>query len=177
MLFVILLAIDVILLFVTVKSSLFKKARIVYSLAMCVWGIKRFFDYFRISIDRWKDYFDNFEMAIPFQSEIQYGGIEIIKNLYKMSWVIAISVMMAMLILTIVLKRFDGNVDKAVFWITVVTLVGLPLGMLLYGIFTIVKIPYFIYILFIYIGNMTAVVLPSIVCFNTVCRGKKEAEM
>ncbi len=80
----------------------------------------------------------------------------------------------AILILTIVLRRFDGNIDKAVFIITLLSLV-LPIAAgVIYSIVTIISAPYFAFILAVQYVNLVSVICPSLCIFNIVCRGKGE---
>lgn len=176
MLFAILVLIDIVLLFVTVKNSLFKNLRFVFSLGVCAWGIKRLFSYYDFASYNWLKYFDRFEMDIPFQSEIHFRGLETITMLFKDAGAVAVCLTVALIILTLVLRRFDGNIDRAVFLITLFVLIGIFVAALLLGIVTVFKIPYFAYILFIQALNVTAVSIPALMLFNNVCRGKVPTE-
>lgn len=174
MAFTALVLLEIILIFIPIRNSVLKKVEFIYSLGVGVWGIKKMFDFYNTAMTMWTGYFKNLNSAIPNQSSIQFNGIEIIKLLNNVTAAIAIGIVIALIILTLVLRRFDGNIDKAVFIITILVLSASAVAIMLIGIFVSVKVPYFMYVSVIQAVNLLSLIMPILFVFNFECRDKTE---
>lgn len=84
------------------------------------------------------------------------------------------SVIVAFIILTIVLRRFDGNIDRAVRLITLGAILITVFAPIVMGFLTIIRIPYFAVVMLTESVSFAAVISPALCTFNNVCIGKKE---
>lgn len=173
MFFTVLVLIDIILLFIPLRKDFIKKIYFLYSILICLFGIYNLSNFVHTSSDMWKNYFENISQTIANQINIQFKGLELLESVSYFYSMAAIVITFAIIILSLVLRRFDGNLNKAVFFIKLLIIIVPIISILLFGFNIIIKIPFFAFVLLLESLNLVSVIVPSLLLFDFMCSYKE----